>query len=273
MKETSLFDYSDFRQYLADSYAQKKRANPGYSHRVFAKQAGLSSPSHLLMIIRGERNLSMKTIEKFAQGLKLTTKEKRYFELLVLLNQTEDLTLKAKYFSDIMMMKLAAKKLHKLEKEKFEFLSNWYVVAIYVLTDLADFHNDPHWIAKRLGGKITSSQVREALETLQKLGLLDESFRQVAGAVTVPDDTKSVAVFQYHRSMIALANEALRLLPVQEREMAGATIAVPKSKLPEIKEKIRAFRQELNRLASSYENPDEIYQLNIQLFPLTTGEK
>lgn len=74
--KTSIFDYSDYRQYLADCYLNKKASNPSYSHRVFAKQAGLSSPSHLLMIIKGTRNLSLKTIPKFAEGLKLSTKKK-----------------------------------------------------------------------------------------------------------------------------------------------------------------------------------------------------
>lgn len=273
-----LYEYSDYRKFLMDYYAGKKRANPGYSHRVFAKQAGLSSPSHLLMIINGERNLSIKTIEKFAEGLKLSGKEKKYFELLVLFNQTNDLQTKAKYFSEIMTLKLASKKLHKLEKEKFDFLSKWFVVAIYVLVDIRGFKNDPHWIAKRLGGNITSSQAAEAIESLLKLGMLenseDHSLRQVSGAITVPDDTRSVAVFNYHQTMIRLASEALRLIPASSREMNGATISIPHDKLPEIKEKIRAFRKEINQIASSFENPDEVFQLNIQLFPLTKlGEK
>jgi uncharacterized protein (TIGR02147 family) len=275
---TALFEYSDYRKFLMDFYAQKKLANPGYSHRVFAKQAGLSSPSHLLMIINGDRNLSIKTIEKFAEGLKLSNKEKKYFELLVLFNQTSDLQTKAKYFSEIMTLKINSKKLHKLEKEQFDFLSKWFVVAIYVLVDIPGFKTDATWIAKRLGGIITSSQAMEAVESLIKLGMLektdDGTLKQASGAVTVPDDTKSVAVYNYHQAMIRMAQDALRLLPVQDREMNGATISIPIDKLPELKEKIRAFRKEINRLASSFENPDEVFQLNIQLFPLTKlGEK
>ena len=276
--DTSIFEYSDYRAYLSDYYASKKLANPNYSHRVFAGQAGLSSPSHLLMIIKGNRNLSMKTIEKFAEGLKLSLKEKKYFELLVLFNQTDDLQLKAKYFSEIMMLKLNTKKLHSLEKEKFDFLSKWYMVAIYVLTDLKSFKNEPDWIAKRLGSKITSAQAKEAIETLLKIGMLEKSadgkLKQAAGAVSVADNTKSVAVYNYHQAMIRLASEALRALSPEEREMNGVTISIPKDKLPLLKEKIRAFRKEINQMASSFENPDEVFQLNVQLFPLTKlGEK
>lgn len=275
--QTSIYGYSDYRQYLADFYSAKKSVNPGYSHRVFAKQAGLSSPSHLLMIIKGERNLSIKTIEKFAEGMHLSSKEKRYFELMVMFNQTNDLQMKAKYFSEIMVLKMSSKKLHKLEKEKFDFLSKWYVVAVYVLVDLKNFKSDPQWISKRLGNTITAVQAKEALDNLTKLEMIatdgEGSFKQTSGAITVPDDTRSVAVFNYHQSMIRLAAEALRNTPQNLREMNGATITIPKEKLPEIKEKIRAFRKEINQLASSYENSDEVFQLNIQLFPLTAVEE
>ncbi len=251
--QTSIFEYSDYRIYLADYY------------------------SNLLMIIKGTRNLSLKTIPKFAEGLKLGTKERKYFELMVLFNQTDDLQMKAKYFSEILAAKGSLKGLHDLEKEKFDFLSKWHVVAIYVLVDLADFKPDPAWIVKRLGGSVTLTQAKSALENLQKLGMLEpdleRGFRQISGAVTVADDTRSIAVFNYHQSMIRLAAEAMRRIPANQREMNGATVAIPLAKLPELKEKIRAFRKEINQLASSFENPDQVYQLNIQFFPLTTSEE
>jgi uncharacterized protein (TIGR02147 family) len=275
--QTNIFEYSDYRQYLADYYSKKKTSNPGYSHRVFARQAGLSSPSHLLMIINGARNLSLKTIPKFAEGLKLSSKEKRYFELMVLYNQTDDLQMKAKCFSEILTLKGSLKALHNLEKEKFDFLSKWYVVAIYVLVDLKDFNPDPAWIIKRLGGALTIAQAKNALENLQKLGMLKpdaaRGYRQISGAVTVADNTRSMAVFNYHQSMIRLAAEALKKNHQNQREMNGATIAIPVEKLSEIKEKIRAFRKEINQLASSFEQPDQVYQLNIQFFPLTVLEE
>lgn len=275
--QPNIFEYSDYRQYLSDYYTQKKMTNSSYSHRVFASQAGLSSPSHLLMIIKGERNLSMKTIPKFSDGLKLSLKEKRFFELLVLYSQTEDLQIKAKYFGEIISIKASLAGLHKLEKEKFEFLSKWYAVAIYVLIDLKNFKPDPIWISKRLGSKVTVSQVKETLENLLNLKMIEidsiKGLKQSSGAITVADDTKSIAVFEYHSSMIKLASEALRKNTNTEREMNGATISIPKDKLPELKEKIRAFRKEINQLASSYKNPEEVYQLNIQLFPLTLQEE
>lgn len=275
--ETNIFDYSDYRKFLSDYYIQKKNNNSTYSHRVFARQAGLSSPSHLLMIIKGERNLSQKTIPKFAEGLKLTIKEKKYFELLVLYTQTEELQLKAKYFAEIISMKATISGLYKLEKDKFDFISQWQTVAIYVMLDFKNFRPDPQWISRRLRNKITPAQAQETLERLLNLKMIEpdpvKGYRQITGAITVADDTRSMAVFDFHQSMIKLSYEALKNDPITQREMASVTISIPKDKLPELKEKIRAFRKEINQLASSYTDPEELYQLSIQLFALTSSEE
>lgn len=272
-----IFEYSDYRLFLSDYYSYKKTHNLSYSHRVFAKQAGLSSPSHLLMIIKGDRNLSLKTIPKFVNGLNLSPKEAKFFELMVLYTQTDDLAMKAKYFSEIMSIKANLAKLHSLEKEKFDFLSKWYVVAIYVLIDTKNFKPDVGWISKRLGERITAAQVNETLQSLLRLEMIEpdiiRGYKQKPGALTVADDTRSIAVYEYHQSMLRLAAEALRRNAQSSREFNGATISIPRGKLPEIKEKIRAFRKDINQFASAFEDADEVYQLNIQLFPLTNTEE
>ncbi len=274
--QASIFEYSDYRKFLADYYLNRKAASATYSHRQFAKQAGLSSPSHLLMIIKGERNLSIKTIPKFVDGLKLGTKERKFFELLVVYSQTDDLQIKAKVFADIMQIKSSIAGLHRLEKEKFDFLSKWNVVAIYVMVGLKDFKADPAWIVKRLGNKILVSQAKEALTNLLNLKMIEvdkiAGLKQASGAITVADDTRSIAVFNYHQSMIRLAEEALKTKAPSLREMNGATVSIPLDKLAEVKERIRNFRKEINQLAASYEDSDEVYQLNIQFFPLTSKD-
>ena len=272
-----IFEYNDYRQYLSDYYVHKKSNNPNYSHRVFAKQAGISSPSYLLMIINGERNLSQKTIPKYIDGLKLSPKEAKFFELMVLFSQTEDLEMKSKYFAEIISIKSTLAKVHNLEKEKFDFLSKWYVVAIYVLTDTRNFSPNPNWISKRLGSRITPTQATEALQTLLRLEMIEadseRGYKQkMSGALSVWDETRSMAVYEYHQSMNRLASDALRHNPPSTREVNSATISIPRDKLSEIQEKIRAFRKEINQIASAYTNPDDVYQMNIQLFALTTGD-
>lgn len=270
-----IFDYNDYRDFLKDFYESRKAENPGYSHRVFAQRAGLSSPSHLGMIIKGQRNLSVKTIPKFCNGLGLSKKEREFFETLVLYNQEADLTVKARYFSQLLQMKGALKTLNSLQREKFDFLAKWYVVAIYVLVGTESFREDYDWMAKKLRGKISAYDAKSAFKTLIKLGMVKKSegqWEQANGATSVDDDTRAVAVFNHHKSMIRLGYEALAELENDQREVNSVTISLPADQLEVIKNKIREFRKEINKLASEMEGAEDVYQMNIQFFPLTDGE-
>jgi len=65
-KKVNIFDYLNYRQFLKDIFAYKKKVNPRYSYRVFARQAGFSSPATLKYVIDGERNVSDKSLLKIA---------------------------------------------------------------------------------------------------------------------------------------------------------------------------------------------------------------
>jgi uncharacterized protein (TIGR02147 family) len=58
------------------------------------------------------------------------------------------------------------------------------------------------------------------------------------------------------------------------RELNGLTIAVPLSRVADIKNAIKRFRRELNQTFSADEKNESVYFLSVQFFPLTTiGER
>ena len=69
MTTPDLYTYLDYRQFLRDWFQQKKQDNPRYSHRLFARRAGQRSPSMLLFVMEGKRNLTPKTAAAFAQAM------------------------------------------------------------------------------------------------------------------------------------------------------------------------------------------------------------
>src|ERR1035437_8730833 len=79
-----IFSYLNYREFLAHWFQAKKEVQQGYSGSLFAKKAGIGSPTLLGMIIRGDRNLSAETIRAFIRALGLKGKEAIYFEKLVL---------------------------------------------------------------------------------------------------------------------------------------------------------------------------------------------
>src|SRR5688572_29012547 len=78
-----LHAYLDFRQYLKDWYAEQKRINPRYSHRLFARKAGLTSTGFFSEVISGKRQLTQAAVLRFGKALKLNAQDQAGFECLV----------------------------------------------------------------------------------------------------------------------------------------------------------------------------------------------
>lgn len=266
-------EYLNYRQFLQDFYLSKKKENASYSYRVFVNKGDLGSPSHLKMVIDGSRNLTLNTIPKYINALGLKKKRDiQFFELLVQYNQEDNADQKIKYFNDIMTLK-RKQGLSLLEKHQFDLLAHWFHVAIYVLIDLDDFKNNLEWISERLRKKVSTKQVSEALASLETLGLIEKDkakgYRQISGALSTADDLRHLSVHSYHKDMIELALGSLSNDSSEMREFNGVTLKISKDKLPLLKEKIRTFRREINELTSNMDGLDQVYQLNVQLFPLT----
>jgi uncharacterized protein (TIGR02147 family) len=266
-------DYLDYREYLRDYYEARKAIKSDYSYRVFTMRGDLKSPSHLKMIIDGKRNLTGKTVPKYIKALGLTSKkEKNYFELLVNYSQEKDMDQKKSFFHKLMEEK-KKKGLTLMENAQFQFIANWHNVVIYVLLDVADFDGPNEQLLRLLKGDVTMKMAKESFVVLQTLGLIEKNakgfWKQSKGALSTSEDIKDIAFYEYHSSMIKLGLTSLRNDPIVERELNGVTLPIKKEKLPELKEKIRQFRKEINEYTSSMEDCTQVYQMNIQLFPLT----
>lgn len=269
----SIIEYLNYREFLQDFYHSKKKENASYSYRVFVNKGGLGSPSHLKMVIDGSRNLTHSTVPKYVKAIGFKKKnESQFFETLVKYNQEENADQKISFFNELMSLK-KKQGLSLLEKHQFDLLSHWFYVATYVLVGLKDFRNDAEWISDRLKKKVTARQVNEALESLESLGLIakdeEKGYRQTSGALSTNDDLRALSTHKYHTQMIELALDSLKNDSRDHREFNGVTLSISFDKLPVLKEKIRQFRKEINELTTNMDGADQVYQLNVQLFPLT----
>ena len=81
MKRTALdiYQYTDYRDYLKDRLAELKAQDRKYSLRFLAKKLGLSSNSHLKMVMDGDHNLSLELGRKLADFLNLRKQETDFF--------------------------------------------------------------------------------------------------------------------------------------------------------------------------------------------------
>ncbi|MEO0336720.1 MAG: TIGR02147 family protein, partial [Pseudomonadota bacterium] len=231
---------------------------------------------HLKAVIDGDRNLTHKTLPKFQKAMALANKSQRdFFGALVRYNQAATVTEKCEVFEEMNRLKRANVHLSSLTDSQYRFLSHWLYPTIYVMTDLVEFRNDASWIRENILHEVKESDIEDAVASMLELKLLsqdaDGKLRQVPNAIQVPDEVRAVAVLKYHRSMLSLVDSILNtsVTKKSERELNGLTMPVETEKLEEIKQRVREFRDEMNRYTSSLDKPNAVYQLNLHLIPLT----
>lgn len=273
-----LFTYLDHRAWLRDWFAWKKASNPRYSHRAFARRAGQRSPSLLLLVSKGERNLTEASRPGFAKAMDLDGEETAFFFMLIDL----DAAVRDEERNTIFAQIAATRRFQaarSIEGDAFRFLSHWYIPAVRELAGCPGFSPDPSWIARALRPRITLTQARTALDILQQLGMLriDD-----AGAVHVtdvsivtPHEVAGLAVHNYHKGMLARSQDAIEGFRPDERQLGAVTATVPTQRLAELKQAVAAFQDQFLDLADAMAGeagPDDelrVVQMNLQLFPLS----
>jgi uncharacterized protein (TIGR02147 family) len=171
------------------------------------------------------------------------------------------------------MRSRAYRKAHPLREAELDYFTRWYFVVIREMAVLPGFKDDPEWIAARTNPPISPKQANEALEELVKLGMLardaEGHLKQTKTLVTTQDEVLTGPLAQYHKEFMKKAGESIDLVPREERDISSVTFRVSEKTAKRLKEKIQKFRMELAEEASQDEDPVAIYQLNLQLFPVT----
>jgi uncharacterized protein (TIGR02147 family) len=266
----AVFEYESYRTFLQDYYRSKKKDNPSFSFRYFAKKAGLNSGNHLKVVMDGTRNLTHVTVPKFTKGLALGEWEALYFENLVFFNQSSDATEKNFYLRNMELARAHNTQV-LLSRDQYEVLSNWYPLAIKELTLMSGFKLDCRWISAKLGRKITPQQVKEALDLLVRLKLIrinkkTGKIQNLHPTMQTPDVDTSEAIGRFHKNSLTMAIQAVDQQSVEERHLNSLTIALNKKDLPTAFKKSSKFIKEMNSYFMKGKPYDAIYQLSIQLF-------
>jgi uncharacterized protein (TIGR02147 family) len=162
---------------------------------------------------------------------------------------------------------------HALASAQDAYHRDWYLPAIRELSLAARFEPDPNWIARTLRPKITAREARNALDLLERLGLLrpDATGRLRAThqrVATVPEP-QSAQIAQYHRAMIKRALVAIDDVPRKERSISSVTLCVDGTGLSALKQRIQQIRRELLDEFDAGSSGAQVVQVNFQVFPLS----
>jgi uncharacterized protein (TIGR02147 family) len=270
----NIFEYFDFRRFIADAQVAIKARRPCFTYRYIAQKVGMKSPGHITWIIQGKRNLCDKKILPFAQVFELNAKETEFFTALVHFDQAKTHLEKKLHLDRLVALQGPEKTL--IKPTSYEFYNKWYYSAIRELTAIHKLDDDHKRTARLVQPAITPREAQQAIELLVKLGLIRKDntghFVQVKQAITTGEVWRSVAIRQFQMDTFDLAKDALDRVDAEVRDISTLTMSISAERFGMLRERIKQLRNEMITLITSDKTPERVYQLNIALFPLSQEE-
>ena len=266
-----ILEYTDYRQYIADYYADRK-AKTAFSWQEFAKTAGFSSPVYLKYVSEGRFNLSEEAALRVASAMSLVEYERDYFCEMVRFDhaKTDD---EKKVFFNKMLAIADAHKVKVIEADSYRFFEDW---KNPVLRELAPSMPGakPLALARACRPEITAAEVSESLSFLVKANLLqkdkDGNYVQTEKSVTTgPLKATPVAGRSLHRQMGEFALDAIEGVSQDERHFSGLTLGITRQAYEKIVQEIAECRKRIIAIAREDDATEEVYRLNMQFFPMT----
>ena len=268
-----IFDYSDYRKFLRDFQQSKSTLNSAFSYRYFAQKAGINSSSFYPQIIKGARNLTKNTILKTCVAFGLSDQEAEYFENLVFFNQAK--TIKEKnHFFEKLIEKQRLRNVKKLKEEQYDYFSEWHHCIIRELVPMIGFKDDYTALAKMVHPQLTAKQAKDSVALLLDLGFLKKkgnTFVQSEPLLATDSNTdfKVHQIMSFQIRVLKLAMESYDRWQAKERLTSATTFSISEKTFDQFVEILRECRTRLMKLTASDNNPERVYMLSMNLFPMT----
>lgn len=256
-------------EFLRFELGERIQKNPRYSLRAFARGLGVSH-TLLSLVMNGQRVASPQLVQKIADKFYLDPAQKGL--LLQSLQGTAPDQIarlnKKKSARDI--------KHRQLSLDQFALLSEWQHFAILSLLEIPDTVLTASALAERLG--ISEILARVSLQRLFDLDLLEKDsqtnkWRQKSGPIVVENTKSTSHTRKFQHQLLEKAIESLENDPIEIRDHSSVTFAMDPNHVNYALKRIRLFRRELMQELESFGNPQEVYNLTVQLFPTSKRRK
>ncbi len=251
----------DIVDVLHNEYQKRRAKNSRYSLRAFAQQMGVQSAT-LSAVLKRKRALPVPQTLRLLNQLDLTTNEKKQI-FRTLRTPIKDAALKEFWLRPAI----------DLDKATMAVVCEWEYAAVFSLCKVNDFKPDAKWIAKRLGLENARAKiVWQNLLALELVHIDDQGqVRVTLEKLRVSSPIPSKVLRRAHQQELQIAQAKLETVPMELRNYSSLTFAMNAKKVPEAANLIRTFLQQME---STFERGvvDHVYQLGIQLYPLTISE-
>ena len=265
-----IFSYTDYRQYIKDFCNEIRESKPFFSYRYIGQKAGVKSTGLISWVVMGKRNLSAHLIHKLLKIMKLSGKEAAFFEVLVNYNQSKQTEEKQFYLEKMLSIKKV--RADVVEQDRAAFYSEWYYSAIRELIAIHQI-KDEEQVAAIMRPPLKKYEVREALDLLMRLGLIKKNtkgfYERTSAVLTSSPAIDAAVIHNFQFVTMQLAQSSLHRFKREERDVSTVTLSCDQEAIGRIRERIAEMRSEALKIACACKKPDQVFQLNTQIFPLS----
>ena len=272
---TSLFESLDYRHFLKKHFDTIRKTKPWFSYRLIAQKLKIDA-GQLVKILQGQRHISERLIPVFSSFLGLKEREKDYFICLVRFNKAKTGSETKLYFEKLMEIKDLV--LPQVEPNQDKFYQKWYHSVIRILLAFYKFDGNFKKLATLLSPAISEREAKASVELLLELGFIekgtDGDFAISERFITGGGNWRMLAVRHFQQQTIQLSERSLLNDPPNVRDISSLTISIPEDMFGEFREMLAEFRKTvLRRVMEISQEPNRVYQLNLQLIPVAVVEK
>lgn len=240
---------------LRETIEERKKKNPKYSLRAFARQVGIPAPT-LSRLLAGRWQLSISMARKIVRGITENADEQRRMLRAFAVEPEKGAAKSTRY--------------RYLSLSELGLLAHWGYSALLEWLRSRDGVRSEDEIARGTG--LSLKEVREFLKTLEGLGFVHRSIKhgwRSKGLHLSSIRWEGEAPWkQVHGGYAERARQHLEERHAKDESIfQGITFMIAPDRVAEAKQRIREFAEEISDELSSGDNTS-LYRLNIQLFPL-----
>lgn len=254
---------------LKKFFLLKQEKNPAYSIRAFARDIGVSH-SFISRLLNGERQLSQSRLDMVCDCLAIDGVGRAQLEKILSMSEMsrEQIERAERFESSLDCVEVT-------EEKALQIFEEWYYAAVLTLVSCEDFKDEPEWVSQRLN--ISMAEAKKAWAKLLDLGMLkkneDGKWQRREMHQRYVSKKSTWQKRRFHSQHLRKANETLQEPPVDEEEFElrlfnGVTVATDKESIRKVRSLFSQSMIEMARILSEGK-PEEVYQLSIQMNPLT----
>lgn len=257
----------DYREIISAKFQERRRNNPRYSLRAFAKDLQIS-PSRLSEVLSGKGTLSIGKARQITERLKMCPLTASDF-----IDMVEAAGKGVQTFRDAAARRVQIRsdvdEVRTFTLDEFSMVSDWRNLAIWSFMTLPSFNGDRQTIAHHF--KMNLIEVEEVLRRLERLKMVSVNGKnwvvgktQFYAGGLVPHN----AIKEFHTQMSALGKKSIESQKFSERHLEAAILTIDRSRYGEIEQRIANFCRSLVDEFDNQPANDTVYGLSLQLFKL-----